>query len=82
MAKFTIRSWNNTNAAEFADYEAALDAAKVRAAAEGSLVKVRDEEAEEVLSVSADGSFGKWQDDSRYSAKDAMNDAIDAMEDR
>jgi len=65
MATFTIRSWNNANPEHMDCSESTAKARAVtRAQAEGSIVKLRDNTLEYVLTVYPDGSFGKrWQDD-------------------
>lgn len=59
---FQTKSWNGLSTRnEGEDFDAALAAAKRRAADEGSLVKLIDTKIDMVLDVAADGRTAKWQ---------------------
>lgn len=60
MSTFRITSWNNTAPAEYGNYDAALSAAKDRAASEGKMVKLIDIDIDEERTISPNGAIGSW----------------------
>lgn len=60
MANFTITSWDQRSPEHFGDYEIAVATARIRAAREGSAVRLRDNRIDETRMVRTDGSTGPW----------------------
>lgn len=60
MTVYTIRSWNNHNPQQFAEYDEAVSAAVDRAKEENALVKLLDNDLDEEMIVCPDGTFSKW----------------------
>ena len=84
MPTFTIRSWDGSNPEHIdCDETTAKARAAERARAEGSVVNLRDDAREEVLTVHPDGSFGKhWHIDSPLTSDkldklDLLDDLLD-----
>jgi len=81
IAMYEIRSWNNERPETLSGYEEALAAARRRAAAEGSLVHLREISTSLQCDVGPDGTTSRWHFVEK-TPDEELDEVLDAIEDK